>query len=286
MAGKALKPHSSAQIPKAVVFVARLLEWLSPVLASRFAARLFTTPMRYKRPKRELEIDRNSRQQRVLINSLNREIVVYEYGNSERKILLVHGWSGRGTQLVRFAERFLAGGYSTVSFDAPAHGKSPGRTTLMPEFVEAILQLDAEFGPFDGAIGHSLGGMSLLNAAKQGFYTKKMVVIGSGDVIQDIIDDFISRLGLRDETGQQMRARFEKNGETMDSYSSFVAAQHVTFPVLVIHDQADAEVPATCARHIVDHLPNGRLLLTSGLGHRKILGNHAVIEATFKFITS
>ncbi len=230
-------------------------------------------------------MDQKSRQRRVLVKSIQKEIVVYEFGTSEKRILLVHGWSGRGTQLVKFAERFADAGYSTVSFDAPAHGKSPGKTTLMPEFVEAILQLDSEFGGFEGAIGHSLGGMSLLNAAKRGFNPKKMIIIGSGDIIQDIIDEFIGRLGLQARTGELMRKRFEKGGESMDSYSSYAAARKVTFPVLVIHDEADAEVPVSCASHISGHLQKGELLLTKGLGHRKILGNNEVIDTSFKFIT-
>ena len=40
-------------------------------------------------------------------------------------------------------------------------------------------------------IGHSLGGMSVLNAIKQNLQVKKAVIIGSGDIIQDIIDQFI-----------------------------------------------------------------------------------------------
>jgi alpha-beta hydrolase superfamily lysophospholipase len=51
-----------------------------------------------------------------------------------KKILLVHGWSGRGTQLFKIADELLKQGYSTISFDAPAHGKSPGKT-IMVDFI-------------------------------------------------------------------------------------------------------------------------------------------------------
>ena len=48
-----------------------------------------------------------------------------------------------------------------------------------------------KYGVPNLAIGHSLGGMSILNAIKQNLAVKKAVTIGSGDVIQDIIDDYI-----------------------------------------------------------------------------------------------
>ncbi len=70
-----------------------------------------------------------------------------------------NGWSGRGTQLYKIAEELPKAEYSTVSFDAPAHEKSPKRTTIMSEFSEPILELEKQFGPFKAAVGHSLGGI-------------------------------------------------------------------------------------------------------------------------------
>lgn len=284
MAKKISKPHGSLKIPKLILFTGKLLEFISPQMAAIFAARLFTTPLKYKLPKRETEMDLHSRQETLHINSINKNVTVYHYGDGAKKILLVHGWSGRGTQLVKFADAFIKAGFSTVSFDAPAHGKSSGKTTLMPEFVATILQLETQFGPFNAAVGHSLGGMSLLNSVKRGLQLERMVIIGSGDIIQDIIDEFTDQLKLSRKTGLLMRAHFEKSGETMDSYSSYIAAQKVNIPVLVIHDENDAEVSVDCASHIHKHLKKGELMITKGLGHRKILGNQNVIEATFNFI--
>jgi pimeloyl-ACP methyl ester carboxylesterase len=80
-----------------------------------------------------------------------------------------------------------------------------------------------------------------------------------------------------------MRRHFERKGETIDSYSSYIAARSATMPVLVIHDEDDKEVNVRCARHIHENLPNGKLMLTAGLGHRKILGNPDVIKQTINF---
>jgi pimeloyl-ACP methyl ester carboxylesterase len=72
----------------------------------------------------------------------------------------------------------------------------------------------------------------------------------------------------------------------MDSYSSFHAATEISIPVLVIHDENDEEVPVSCAHHIHQHLKNGDLMITQNLGHRKILGDAAVIQKTIQFITT
>jgi len=280
------KAAQSLKIPKIILVTCKFLQFISPNLAALFAAKLFTTPLKHKTPKRELEMDRKSRQETIYIKAIDKDIVVYHYGEGNKKILLVHGWSGRGTQLVKFADMFVKGGYSTISFDAPAHGKSSGKTTLMPEFIASILQLEKEVGPFEAAVGHSLGGMSLLNSVKRGLKLNKLVCIGSGDVVQDIIDEFIERLELKPEIGQLMRKHFEsKSHEEMDNYSSFRAAQEINIPVLIIHDENDVEVSVKCAQHIHENLKDGELIITHNLGHRKILGSHDVIAKSFDFIT-
>ncbi|MBP6182553.1 MAG: alpha/beta hydrolase [Flavobacterium sp.] len=275
----------SLKIPKIILLTSKLISFISQKLIILFVAKLFTTPIKHKIPKRELEMDRNSYQKLIMIPAINKEVVLYQYGKSENKILLVHGWSGRGTQLFKIADELLKVGYSTISFDAPAHGKSPGKTTIMLDFIAVILEIDKQFGPFEAAIGHSLGGMSVLNAIKKGLKVNKAVVIGSGDIVKDIMDDFVAKLKLKPSISTRLRLLFEKKyKEDMDNYSAHLAAKQTTIPVLVIHDNHDLEVPVTAGLHIHKYLKNGTLFLTNGLGHRKILGNPKVIEKTVQFI--
>jgi hypothetical protein len=41
-----------------------------------------------------------------MIPEIKKEIVVYEYGYSQKKVL-VHGWSGEGTQLFKIADELV-----------------------------------------------------------------------------------------------------------------------------------------------------------------------------------
>jgi pimeloyl-ACP methyl ester carboxylesterase len=187
--------------------------------------------------------------------------------------------------LVKIADELVKLGYQIVSFDAPAHGKSKGKTTLMPEFIASILVLEKQFGPFEFAIGHSLGGMSILNAIKKNLSLKKAVIIGSGDIIQDIINDFTTALGLQPKIGLMMKQHFEKKfGEPMEDYAASFAAQSVAIPVLVIHDKNDDDINVKAAYNIHDHLKKGELYITETLGHRKILGDKKVIQKILNFI--
>lgn len=285
MSSKSRKVKSSVKVPKFLLAFIRILGIVSPAILVRFLAKLFTSPMKHKLPKREMEMERNSKQIVLPIPALDKSIVVYEYGNSPKKILLVHGWSGRGTQLFKFADELVSRGFSTISFDAPAHGKSGGKTTLMPEFISSIHEIDKKYGPFEAAIGHSLGGMSLLNAVKAGLILDSLVIIGSGDIVDDIISDFLSKLKVPQKYASRLRAHFEKiSNEPMDNYSAYHAAALTKIRTLVIHDEYDDEVPVSSGKHIYQHLQNGDLVITKGLGHRKILGDDKVINTALNFI--
>ena len=279
-------PVQALLVPKSILFIGKILDRISPFLASRFGARLFLTPFKYERPEREREMAEESIKEKIKIKKINREVIVYNYGNSNRKILLSHGWSGSGTQLSKIADQLLKNGYSTVSFDAPAHGQSPGKRSNMPHFIETIHQLEKTHGPFEAAIGHSLGGMSLLRATKYGLPIQKLIVIGTANSITAVTKDFVKNLQLSQKTGTLLKEYFDKHyGEDLDNYSGGVSAAGVKIPTLVIHDKNDVDVHYSSAQEINDKLEQGELLLTEKLGHRKILGDKEVIQEIVRFIS-
>jgi hypothetical protein len=76
------------------------LSLISSKLTILFAAKLFTSPIKHTILKGNSN-EQISIQKTLHIPTINKSVVVYQYGQSDKKILLVHGWSGRGTQLVK-----------------------------------------------------------------------------------------------------------------------------------------------------------------------------------------
>ena len=280
-------PIQQLLLPWYILYTGKVLNWISPYLASKFASKLFLTPLKYKLPNREKSMDRNTKQSVISMPKSEKDIVVYEYGKSKKKILLVHGWSGRGTQLSIIADALLEQGFSTISFDAPAHGKAPGKMSMMPYFIEAIHFLNKKYGPFQAIIGHSLGGMSTLKAIKEGVPTEKAVIIGTANSVTAITKEFVQNLHMDKEVAHLMKSSFdEKFGQDMDNYSGAISAQSVSIPTLVIHDKDDVDVHYKCAEEIHNQLKSSELYLTKGLGHRRILGDEKVINKITTFITA
>lgn len=284
-----IKKKYQSEVPKFIRITAQILEVISPKLATSFAVKLFTTPIKYKLPKREIHWYETANQIRIKNPTIQKEIVVYEHvkNPSNPNVLLVHGWSGRGTQLVKIGEALLEKNYNVYSFDAPAHGFAPSKQTIMTEFIASIQHLESIYGTFDLMIGHSLGSMSILNALARGSKTNKIVLIGSGDKIEDIVKDFVFKVGFSSKIGIKLQEQFEKKfNEPMSNFDAYKAAQKVHVPALVIHDQNDEDVSVEAGKHIATHLSKSQWMETKGLGHRKILGDKQVIDRILTFVSN
>ncbi|MDG1245662.1 MAG: alpha/beta fold hydrolase [Polaribacter sp.] len=267
---KTLAP--SLQIPKPVLVVAKLVKFVSHKLAVLFSARLFTTPIRFKTPKRELAMEESSQKSRLFIPEIKKEIQVLSYGYSDKKVLLAHGWSGRSTQLFMIANRLLEKGYMVISFDGPAHGKSSGTRTNMVEYIRTIKTINNKYGPFEAAVGHSFGGMAIINTHADSPIFKTIVTIGSGDKVEDILLNFTNSLGLKKTISKKMERHFQDKWKVQISdFAVNKSAAKIKTPTLVVHDIRDGDVAVSCAQNIRKNSKNGCLLITNGLGHTKIL---------------
>lgn len=283
----AQKQEKVLEVPRYIKNTSKVLQTLNKNMAAAFALKLFETPIKYKMPKREQKMYEVSHKSKLTLPESGKEILVYENKFGPKKVLLVHGWNGRGTQLVSIAKAFKELNYTIISFDAPGHGKSTKTAANMKHFIEAVFELDKKYNGFDVMIGHSLGGMSVINSLGRGLQTDKAVIIGSGNTTKAITEDFLVTIGMKQKLTPILINLFErKYNDKMTNYDVADQALKVSVPVLIIHDKNDKDVPFTAAEAISKNLQNNELLITTGLGHRKILGDEKVIEKIVQFATS
>lgn len=281
------KNKKSIEIPKLLVVFSKVLQRISPKLVTRFGAKLFMTPVKFSPPKRERLLYKSAQQKKIFIPSIAKEIEVLSYGYSKRKVLFVHGWAGRSTQLFMTADKLLENGFMMVAFDGPAHGNSSGKKTSLPEFIATIKTIDEEFGPFEIVIGHSFGGLCLLNAINEGVKAKGLITIGTPNKISEVITNFTKSLGLKDTIATKIKARYDAHWQKdIDTHSSCAVAKHISIPTLVIHDSFDGDVSVSSALAIRQNLQKGELYITKELGHTKILRDKKVTLKIMDFIKS
>ncbi|MGB0255211.1 MAG: alpha/beta fold hydrolase [Flavobacteriaceae bacterium] len=281
---KKKKHHQGFAVPLWLRLIFKSMEFISPYLTMRLAAYIFSKPLKFKIPEKEQKALRHCSQGQENIPEIDRTIATYTWKSSGEKVLLAHGWSGRGTQMYRIAETLHEDGYHVVAYDAPAHGKSSGKQTNILQMIATIAHLDATYG-FDYLIGHSFGGMAIYNYCKTPNRVKKIVTLGAADNMRTIFDNYILSVGLQQKTSDRMTSYFEKKyALKIDDYSPFVAVQKLQIPSLILHDEGDYDVRVDCADNIAKHHPNATLMKTKGLGHRKILRDEQVLQHIKSFI--
>lgn len=227
----------------------------------------------------------SSKKEKLHVPGINEDIQIYIYGYSKTKVLLVHGWAGRGTQLFQIADKVLENKMMVISFDGPAHGLSSGKRTNMFEFIETIKAVNKKYGPFDSAIGHSFGAMSLINAQADNLKLNKLVTIGADNSIPLIFKYFVEKMELKPVIAYKLGKLFEKKYHIkLDSLTSEHKAERVKIPTFVVHDSDDKIVNVSSAIVIRQNLQQGELLITNGLGHHKIFKDKTVIQRIIEFI--
>ena len=277
--------QSAEQIPKILKLLIYTISLVSSKTTTALLGYIFSRPLRHKPHVREKEFISSSKKEIHFIPSINKRIKTYELEGSGKKVLLVHGWSGRGSQLSSIAKECNKKEFFVVSFDAPAHGRSSSYTTNVPEFVEAINFLNTTKGPFDYAIGHSFGGASIFNYCRKHRGFEKIVVIGTQSKLSTYFAEFIKIMGLNEGYSKKIMTLFSKRvGEKIVDYDPENFVRNITSKTLIIHCSDDNYVGFGSAVILTKELKNSELYKTTGLGHRKILGDKKTINRLVNFL--
>ncbi|MGC5346487.1 alpha/beta fold hydrolase [Streptomyces sp. DT24] len=214
----------------------------------------------------------------------------YRWGDGERPVLLVHGWQSRGSRFADFVPGLLDQGHSVVTFDAPGHGDSGGRSTTILEYREIITRLHDQYGTFDALVAHSLGALASFYAMTNGVKARKVVTISGVCDFSYLTDEFCTALKLRDRLKARLQDRigtklFPHVPADRTPFSVTHAAEDVRSPVLVVHDEDDTRIEVAQGHRLAGAFGDrARLVTTSGLGHRRILGDPEVVRTVLDFV--
>jgi pimeloyl-ACP methyl ester carboxylesterase len=263
---------------------------LMPPIGASIAWRLFWqlgTPSRV----RELELQVHETALRRDIDIAGKTVGTYEWGAGPA-VLLVHGWRSRASRFAALTTQLVDHGYLVVAFDAPGNGASTGNRTDAFEYIEAIRALEARYGEFEAVVAHSFGALAALMAKRAGLRTRRIVTVAGVHDFDSIVTTFTQAIGLPKLATRLLRSRIERRigPPGFDIWREAVAELDPTdtsTPILVVHDEDDAEVSIDQAMLIAEaHTGPFATLITTGLGHNRILSDPRVIGRIVEFINA
>ncbi|MFD5147369.1 alpha/beta hydrolase [Streptomyces sp. NPDC058401] len=219
-------------------------------------------------------------------------VTTYRWGDGERPVLIVHGWTSRASRFAGFVEALLAEGRTVVSFDAPGHGTSGGRATTILRQREIIRRLQSQYGEFSAVLAHSFGVVSTFFALRDGIRADRIVGIGAIADFDFLTARFRAMLGVNQAVEDALRRHVQRRlfPAEPDVWPRFDACRHpeeVPSEILLVHDADDDTAAPSQSRAIAAaYGERARLIETSGLGHRRILLDPEVIGAAVEFLSA
>lgn len=265
-----------------------LLTVLSPKWAADVALDLFTKPYaNSKKPLASFSLEPEV----IILQAQNLLLNGYKWRaapNNDKKLLLIHGFSGNIVSFDQHIVQALALGYDVYAYEAPAHGKSGGKRLNVLLYSRVITDIMLSHGPFHGFIAHSLGGLSLMLSLHENELpiAPKVVLIAPATESTTAADHFFSFLQLSPALRKAFEQKIEAiGGNPLSWFSISRILAEVSFNILWLHDHADTVTP------IKDVLPleqagNAHVAFhfTTGLGHSGIYKDAAILSKIIEFL--
>lgn len=273
-------------------FALRAAERLAPNWLETQAFRAFAKPDR--RPGRWGALEERAHQ--FTLDAAGHDVVAWEWnapsGSRTREtVLLVHGWSGNGSQLKAFVEPLTEKGYHVVAVDLPSHGASPGSFATIPSLGDAVLSISRKLRP-TAIIAHSFGGVVTVRALSLGAPVERVVLLAPPVEMEPYLRHFAGRFGLSENMVQRLIARIErdvlsKTNEVMrDMDLRRIAPRLPHVRAFVVHDTTDTVTPSTSSHQLSAAWPGATWLETTGHGHEGVRKVASVVNEAVAFVTS
>jgi pimeloyl-ACP methyl ester carboxylesterase len=268
----------------------RAIGAMSPGLAGALALRLFLTTRPRMRVSRDaVGIVRDARHERLVVNG--RHVRVAQWGTEGPVLVLLHGWRGRAAQFWSMVPALRAEGYRVVAPDVAGHGDSPGGRVDVRDWLAVLAELQRRHGRFRAVIGHSFGGFAALTAARLGFETDAVVALAGAGRPAAYLDQFARMLKLAPATRLELERCFlARLGETAETFAArYDGVAHPlapATPLLLVHGGRDRQMPPENSRHLAAVTPHARLVTVPEVGHARIIGHHATVDAVLALLAA
>ena len=255
----------------------------TPTLSKGIIKRLFFTPSTYKSS--PIEKDYLDTGRRFEISIHGKVVKCWKWGSGP-SILLAHGWNGRGIQLHHFIEPLVQRGYSALTYDAPGHGASQGKTSSYFEFTDTIRTLLSSPNGHEirGVIAHSLGGSAVVNSIEKENLALDAVLIAPALRLKEVLYGFFDYFGLPRAIYEILIKEYEDQfGYNMHRDNPVNLLREINSKILIVHDKNDPTIPYADSKEISGRFPNIELHTTERLGHKKVLADSSVVNRALDY---
>lgn len=254
-------------IAKIIGSIINLVGLFSPKAAGNMAIRLFSRPRRIRLKEPEKDFLMTSFIEEVDYENLH--IMTYRWLGKKETILLAHGWESNSYRWKPLIEELKALNYNIVALDAPAHGRSSGRTFNAILYADCIHVVAKKF-KVDIIVGHSVGGMAATFCQEkyQVPSVKKLILMGAPSNFVGVFSRYTKMMGYNQSISKAMNGIImQRFNHELEYFDAARLAESIDADGLIIHDQLDKIIPYNDAEDFKNFYTKSKLITTKGLGH-------------------
>ena len=278
---------SDTNIPTAQKIVRKCLAVISsinPKWAVNAGLQIFSTPL--SRRKKNHYLPDDMVKEEVVLKG--KRVHLYRYGQSSKKILLVHGWEGAASDFSQFFKPLKEQNFEIWTLDLPGHGESAFSQLNVLIASDLLIELNDLKGPFLALVGHSFGGFSLgLASTKRAELSNlPLITIGAPTRLHRILEEYAKFVDFNDDQLDYMFNKIERDFKIkINDFEQGKFLKNHKAPILIVHDKQDEMVPYSRLEDIKEQTTAPEFHITDGLGHTRILRNRKVVDKIVSFIS-
>ena len=176
-----------------------------------------------------------------------------------------------------------------ILIEMPAHGRSKGAQSSLPQFARAIEYVAAKLRqdgrPLHTVVAHSLATNASAYAASRGLATKRLVLIAPPASPFEYTKLFANVFKLSEHTRAGMQKHVEDSeGILMRQFEPDVVGPRIKQAVLIVHDSKDSINVFAVVLAYQQAITGAKILRTEDLGHRRILKDENTLKAIVDFV--
>jgi len=229
---------------------------------------------------RDFEIEMLEKAQKTQQQFKGFTIQKYQWGNSSKKCLCIHGWEGQAGNFGGMIDTLLDLGYEVTAFDGPSHGESTKGKTSFFDYIDLAEEIALDIKPAL-IVSHSFGSIvtSSFLRKRQSFQLNHWVMITSPLSARERMNDFTVPLGVTQEVVEALVTLIEEEyDESIEDLNvpKFVAELNNLDQLTMIHGLADSVLPYSFSEEIQRGFEGAELIGLEGLGHYRILWSEQI----------
>ena len=262
---------------------------LAPDVAAKLLMRTFIYPQRSVASDAAAEVLSEAESLRMDFGRTRLQVYRWHGDGTAPTVALFHDWEQESGYFADYVAPLVDKGCTVLAMDAPASGHSGGKRLSLREYINAIHSFRQNFGPFQTAVAHGLGGSALVQALAQQqprLRPERVALLGVNANSRAVFERRLAGLGIDELVRMKFWRKLDKTRDIpLGLYDNTLAVKRLSdVEGCIIHDVADARYPVEEAEAVHAAWEGSSLTTLEGFGHA--LSGKDVIARVLPFVSA